>query len=266
MWRLYPWLLGLILAPLLFGSVTTEGQVVVGILLGGSLLLCAGQSGGWSRPLIKPLWLWMAGALLLLPLLPLPMAWMNLLDASRSVLARNFPVAPGFLPSWIPLQFHRPRPCNGCGTRPGPGVLFLAAATHYAPAPRLLALGIASAVCLLAASDIWYRLTASVPCWGFGNTGAKECFSPTGIILPIGSMLASSFAGWACEGCHLFFTALRRQGGSAERSARYFVSAGRSASRLITAVVVAPRGGLLALLASSRLAASLEETDRSRTR
>lgn len=245
----------------------------MGILLGGSLLLCAGQSGGWSRPLAKPLWLWMAGGLLLLPLLPLPMAWMNWLDPSRSELARSFPVEPGFLPSWIPLSISPAKTIQRLWELGLVLACFSLArqATHYAPAPRLLALGIASAVCLLAASDIWYRLDGQRSVlglweitWGKGaGTFANR----------------NHFANWVCVGI-LFSAGWVMRGLSPLFSARTGGKAAAPTSLhdtlfllvilplgLITAVASGSRGGLLALLAGLAVwLLLLQKRTRSRTR
>ncbi len=272
MWRLYPWLLSLILAPLLFGSVTAEGQIVVGILLGGSLLLCAGQPGGWSRPLTKPLWLWMAGGLLLLPLLPLPVAWMNWLDPARSELARSFPVEPGFLPSWIPLSVSLAKTIQRLWELGLVLACFSLArqAVHYAPAPRLLALGIASAVCLLAASDVWYRLDGRRSVlglweitWGKGaGTFANRNHFANWVYV---GLLFS--AGWVMRGLSPLFSP--RSGGQAAPNSlqdTLFLLVVLPLG-LITAVASGSRAGLLALLAGLAVwLLLLKKRTRSRTR
>ncbi|MBI4323896.1 MAG: O-antigen ligase family protein [Chloroflexi bacterium] len=272
MWRLYPWLLGLILAPLLFGSVTAEGQIVVGILLGGSLLLCAGQSGGWSRPLTKPLWLWMAGGLLLLPLLPLPMVAMNWLDPARSELARSFPVEPGLLPSWMPLSVSPAKTMQRLWELGLVLACFSLArqSVQYAPAPRLLALGIASAVCLLAASDVWYRLDGRRSVlglweitWGKGaGTFANRNHFANWVYM---GLLFS--AGWVMRGLSPLFSP--RSGGQVAPNSlpdTLFLLVVLPLG-LITAVASGSRAGLLALLAGlSVWLLLLKKRTRSRTR
>ncbi len=85
--------LAVALAPLLFGSVTTEAQGVLGILLGLSLWFTSRE---WRQttPLI-PRWLlvvFFTG--LLLTLLPLPPALLKMLSPSRAELATRFPLRP----------------------------------------------------------------------------------------------------------------------------------------------------------------------------
>ena len=90
MWRHHPWLLGLLLAPLYFGSVTAEGQVLTATLCCTSLLLLVGRLENPSSGLA---WGWIAlvGAALLLPIIPLPASLVGLLSPHRLALARAFP-------------------------------------------------------------------------------------------------------------------------------------------------------------------------------
>lgn len=86
-------LLTVALAPLLFGSVTTEAQGVLGILLGVSLWFATRE---WreSVPLL-PRWLlavFVAG--LVISLLPLPLALVKVLSPARADLAARFPLQP----------------------------------------------------------------------------------------------------------------------------------------------------------------------------
>ncbi len=85
--------LAVALAPLLFGSVTTEAQGIVGILLGFSLWFISRE---WRQctPLI-PRWLvvvFITGVLL--SLFPLPTAVLKLLSPARADLASRFPLQP----------------------------------------------------------------------------------------------------------------------------------------------------------------------------
>ena len=85
--------LALALAPIFFGSVTTEAQGAVGILLGLSLILL---SRGWLQGgVLFPKWVW---AVLLggvtLTLLPLPVALLQVLSPAKASLAKQFPLEP----------------------------------------------------------------------------------------------------------------------------------------------------------------------------
>jgi hypothetical protein len=92
LWRHYPWLIGLLLAPLLYGSATPEGQCIVGLLLATSLLLLSREIGRGVHPAAPALLRWLGLFLLLLPIIPLPAGLVGLVDGERLVLARRFPV------------------------------------------------------------------------------------------------------------------------------------------------------------------------------
>ncbi len=86
--------LALVLAPILFGSVTTEAQGVLGILLGLSLL-CFSRS--WLSGLkVFPHWIpWVLGAGVVLSLLPLPSGLLQFISPARAELAGKFSLEPG---------------------------------------------------------------------------------------------------------------------------------------------------------------------------
>jgi len=93
--------LAVALAPLLFGSVTTEAQGVLGILLGLSLWF---TSRDWRQtmPLIPRWLLFVFVTGLLLSLLPLPPVLLKILSPARAALAARFPLRPD-LADWSTL-------------------------------------------------------------------------------------------------------------------------------------------------------------------
>lgn len=157
-WRHYPWLLGLLLAPLLFGSVNPDGQAVVGFFFATSLLLLGGQtagshdSGWW--------WIWLCAGLLVLPLLPLPTSIVALISPHRVALDRAFPVEIGHPAAWLTLTISP----AGTVQRLWELSLLIAGfslariAAQSEKFPHLLALMLGLGLALLAASDVWYRL------------------------------------------------------------------------------------------------------------
>jgi O-antigen ligase len=159
MWRHHPWLLGLALAPLLFGSVTAEGQAAVGILFAFSLLLCSGQMGGASER--GTAWRWgLLAFVLVLPLVPLPIGFVQTLDPQRAALAREFPVEAGEAPAWLVLTVSPARTMQRVWEI-GLVIAAFCLARHGCRQPgftRQLALVLAATLFLLAASDVWYRL------------------------------------------------------------------------------------------------------------
>lgn len=95
--------LAVALAPLMFGSVTTEAQGVVGMLLGLSLWFISRE---WRQgtPLV-PRWLqlvFLGG--LLLSLLPLPLALLKVISPARAELATRFPLQPE-VAAWSTITF-----------------------------------------------------------------------------------------------------------------------------------------------------------------
>jgi hypothetical protein len=80
--RHIPWLVGLVLAPLLFGSVNPEGQAVVGLGVGLSLLLLIDDGTPLSRTDF------IGGSVLVFVLvagiIPLPAGWVALLSPERA--------------------------------------------------------------------------------------------------------------------------------------------------------------------------------------
>src|SRR5437660_11617764 len=64
LWRHYPWLLALFVAPFLFGSITVEGQAVLGFLLAISALLLANQTSALEPRVCPALLGWTAFGLL----------------------------------------------------------------------------------------------------------------------------------------------------------------------------------------------------------
>jgi len=156
MWRHYPWLIGLLLAPLLFGSVNPEGQAVVGIFFSLSFLLLAGEfgpRGGRSR---VSWWKWIAIGLLSLPLLPMPIGVVEWISPQRAELAKMFPVEPGGTAGWVTLTVSVANTVQ----RLWELMLLIAAfclarhASRHPAFPRLFVGFVSFALLLLAASDV----------------------------------------------------------------------------------------------------------------
>jgi O-antigen ligase len=155
----FPWLAGVLLAPLLYGGLRPWAQAVMAALFGVSLLSLAGQIGRGRRPLVNR-WLLVAfAAAVLLPVVPLPIALVEWIHPTRALLAREFPVTPGTAPAWVPLT---------CSTSDSAQRLWelalvacgfvLARAGAASPAfPRALLWTITSAAALLVASEVWRR-------------------------------------------------------------------------------------------------------------
>lgn len=93
MWKHYPWLAGLALAPLLYGGFSTAAQSLIGLLFAVSLFFLIDELGGAKSGSLIPRWLIVLSlAVLLLPLLPLPVRLAGMLSPERFNLAKSFPV------------------------------------------------------------------------------------------------------------------------------------------------------------------------------
>ena len=102
-WRHIPWLAALVLAPLMLGSVRSEAQAILGLLVGLSLFLLA-QEAGANQSRVLPAWLlWLTMVALVLPLIPFPQSWIAKLSPERALLAREFPIEPGISGNWVSL-------------------------------------------------------------------------------------------------------------------------------------------------------------------
>ena len=160
MWRHHPWLLGLLLAPLYFGSVTAVGQVLTATLCCTSLLLLVGRLENPSSGLS---WGWIAliGTALLLPIIPLPTSLVGVLSPNRLALARAFPVDGETLPATLTLTL------SPAATLARLWHLLLAAtvfclaraAAREPEGARTLTLYLAFTLCLLASQEVWRRVT-----------------------------------------------------------------------------------------------------------
>ncbi len=157
MWRHHPWLLALLLAPLLHGSVTSTGQVVAATLTCASLLLLAFRLENPSSGLARG-WIAFIAVALLLPLLPLPASLAGLLSPGRLALAQAFPIdgeTVPYLTLTVSPAYTAARLWNLllCLT-----VFCLARAAAREPdGPRTLTLYLTLALCLLAGYDAWIR-------------------------------------------------------------------------------------------------------------
>ncbi len=187
-----PWLVGLMLAPLLFGSVTGEGQAAVGFLCALSLFLLAADVGAVCQPLIPRGWRVVALAMLVVPLLPLPLGWVSLLSPWRAALARAFPLELGAPAGWLPLTTSPAGTVNRLWEL-GIVLTGFVLARHAARQPafgRRLAGWLGTTVVLLVAGDAWYRLHPTQPILGLWRiswgTGAGTFANP------------NAFADWLC--------------------------------------------------------------------
>ena len=154
-------MLGLLLSPLLHGSVDPEGQCVVADLFAVSFFLLRHRLGepGSLRPVGPPGWGWLVGLALVLPLVPLPLAWVEALSPARAALAREFPIHSGEMPAWLTLSISPAASLQ----RLGECALLLAAFRLARGGAgqghgRSLARFIGVTLLLLAGTDIWFRL------------------------------------------------------------------------------------------------------------
>jgi hypothetical protein len=92
--------LALVLAPVMFGSVTTEAQGALGILLGLSLL-CFARTWLLGSD-IFPRWvLWLFASGIILSLVPLPLGLLQVISPAKAALARQFPLTAD--DAWAPV-------------------------------------------------------------------------------------------------------------------------------------------------------------------
>ncbi len=162
-WRHYPWMLGLCLAPVLFGSVTPVGQTTVAVLFAISLILLLPDGGrpGTFQGIVKPAWAGLALICLVLPLIPLPVGLVEVLSPQRVALARRFPIDAGVTSGWLPLTLS---PANTV-QRWWELALIVTAfwlarlAAAEAGFSRRLVFAVGATLLVLAGSDLWFRLT-----------------------------------------------------------------------------------------------------------
>lgn len=159
-WRHFPWLLGLMLSPLLFGSVDPDGQAVVGALLGVSFLLLAPQMAASGQPpLSRSVWSLAAIALIFLPFIPLPIGLVHWIAPQREALALAFPIEPGTKPDWVTLTLSPAASLQRCWELYLVIAVFLL--SRQAAQSRVFQgqwiLGLTVSLVTLAASDLWFR-------------------------------------------------------------------------------------------------------------
>jgi hypothetical protein len=206
LWRHYPWLGGLLLAPFAFGCVTIEGQVVVALLFGASLFLLAPELKRMSAGGCPPWWCWLALLLLVMPLIPLPVGLTELLSPERVRLARAFPVFSEQTPFWLSPTVSPAHTIQRLWEI-SLVIAGFALARHAATHPRfpqLLAWGIAGALVLLTVSDAWLRRTGGQSVLGIwpitwgqpgGTFASRNHFANwlyVGILFSLGSVLRAS--------------------------------------------------------------------------
>ncbi|MCX8155454.1 MAG: O-antigen ligase family protein [Verrucomicrobiae bacterium] len=159
MWRHYPWLTALFLAPLLFGSVTAEGQAAVGLLLGLSVLLLVEELGRGEERWLPRGWGWLAVAGLALYLIPLPAALVQYLSPARAALAQQFPVASGSPERWMTLTLSPAGTVQRYWELLQAVVIFWLArqGAHRRGFPMVLVRFVLAALFLLVLSEAWLR-------------------------------------------------------------------------------------------------------------
>lgn len=204
LWRLFPALLGLLVSPLAFGSVTSEGQALIGLCFGATMVLLADQPlARTSRP---SAWVVILAAMvLLLPLLPLPIRLLALIDPERAAWASRFPIEIGTTPIWATISLS---PATTVRRVWEIGLAFAAfaaarSAAQHPTGPRAVILTVATGVLALAASDYWYRqdgqrliLNVWSVSWGkgagtFANRNHFACWIYTGTLFCLGWVLRS---------------------------------------------------------------------------
>ncbi|HYE33197.1 MAG TPA: O-antigen ligase family protein [Methylomirabilota bacterium] len=254
-WRLGPWLLGLGLAPFLFGSVNPEHQALLGLIFGIGLLLVAREmGGGFGSPWLRAA-AWTFGFLALaLPLIPLPISWVEWLSPERARLARDFAVE-GRGTDWAPLSISLTSTVRRAW-EVALVVLSFTFARFGASRSRIdrpLAATLAWTALLLAATDIWYRVGGSgklLGVWVDSAGHAAGTFANR-----------NHFANWLIV-ASLFLLgpiwrafAIHSHGPEDERISAPRLRGGLIAACAGVAIVVATltgsRGGLLALIAGS---------------
>jgi O-antigen ligase len=253
-WQRHLWLVGLVLAPLLFGSVSLGGQAVVGFIFGLGLLLAATDFGGTSKPLLPRPLAWLALVWLFLPLLSLPAELAGLLNPRAQSLAREFPLELGTMPAVLPLSLAPAATVQ----RLWELTLILAAfclARHSAGDarfPRHFTFAVGVAIGLLAASDLAYRsgdprsiLGIWPLTWGAGaGTFANRNHFANWCV--VGALFC---AGWMLRS----WQPLHGARSGASPGVRTHAREGQWAAlavlfALVMAVVSGSRGGLLALM------------------
>ncbi|HSH93532.1 MAG TPA: hypothetical protein VK968_05265, partial [Roseimicrobium sp.] len=168
MWRHFPWLAGLTLAPLLFGSVNPDGQAVVGLLVGVSLLLLASRSAPVTPASGALKLLWMLPACLAVTLVPLPATVIHWLSPETGALATAFPTSGA---TFLPFSLS---PAASWQRIWELGILVAAAmaarlAARETGFPTWLVRFLAAAVLFEVLADVWYRMDGQRSILGYWN-------------------------------------------------------------------------------------------------
>ncbi len=256
-WSRHVWLVGLVFAPLLFGSVTAEGQAFTGLWLATGVILNAPYYGpGKKSWLPTPLAL-IALSLLILPLVPLPAGLVKLISPQTHALANAFPLEQGQTPGFIPLSLAPALTLQRLWE-----LLLIATAfclarhsagnQHF---PRHLTYAVAAALLALGVSDIAYRagdrqsiLGIWPLTWGsgagtFANRNHFANWCVVGAVFCVGWVLRSlQPLHSAREGASPSVTTHAKEGQAIAILAMF---------ALVMAVLSGSRGGLLALCAGA---------------
>ena len=159
-WKLFPFLAGLALAPVLFGSVNPPQQAIVGALFASSLLVLIFELGRCSpaHPAISTGWWIVLLCGLILPLLPLPAAVVSVLSPERLALARTFTLSANEPAKYLTLSLAPAATIQRVWELALLAVCFcLSRFAARVGADRALAMTLSAALLALAASDVWYR-------------------------------------------------------------------------------------------------------------
>jgi O-antigen ligase len=251
MWPHFPWLAGLLLAPLLYGGIRPWAQAVLAALFGVSLLWLAGRTGQGRRPLVHRGLLLAFAAALMLPVVPLPLALVEGIHPTRALLAREFPVIPGTIPAWVPLTCSTSDSVQRLWELALVGCGFLLARTGAAnPSfPRALLWTVTSAAALLVASELWRRVDGRGP-WAIPWASAAGTFTNRNHFANW-LVVASLFCGgwWLRQRWPLISARLGPPPADARAGWRDFGVALVVTGALVAAVMTGCRGAFMALLA-----------------
>lgn len=174
-WCLVPWITGVCLAPLLFGSVNSDHLAVVGLLLGISFLLLSGKiSYGihWNRrsKILLLILLWVV----VLPLIPLPHGLLEIISPERAKTAKIFSTT--LDNNYTRLTLSTSETIQRLWQLLLIAVSFLLARFSASGSrfPRGLLVGLASTIVILAVSEVWRKFNGGGNLLGVWEVSNRE--------------------------------------------------------------------------------------------